>query len=115
MISGLLEVETSSTSEVMKLLHKGNTQRTSEPTAVNETSSRSHAVLKVSQESGSGLLSNDASASIYRLRWSSEVGCWTLGRRSGLVFCSWWTWLALSAPPSLRLVIHRLCFQSTQC
>ena len=63
-ISGLLEVETSSTSEVMKLLHKGNTQRTSEPTAVNETSSRSHAVLKVSQESGSGVLSNDAAASI---------------------------------------------------
>lgn len=31
----------------MKLLHRGNTARTVEPTAANETSSRSHALLSV--------------------------------------------------------------------
>ncbi|XP_043282981.1 kinesin-like protein KIF19 [Venturia canescens] len=46
-VSGLTEVSTSSTEEVMKLLHRGNTARTVEPTAANETSSRSHALLSV--------------------------------------------------------------------
>ena len=34
----------------MKLLLKGNEERTSEPTAANKTSSRSHAVLQVTVE-----------------------------------------------------------------
>ena len=46
-VAGLLEVETTSTPEVMRLLSWGNKRRTSEPTAVNKTSSRSHAILKV--------------------------------------------------------------------
>lgn len=46
-VAGLLEVETTSTPEVMQLLSWGNKRRTSEPTAVNKTSSRSHAILKV--------------------------------------------------------------------
>lgn len=33
--------------QVMQLLHKGNRARTVEPTAANETSSRSHALLSV--------------------------------------------------------------------
>ena len=33
--------------QVMELLQKGNKNRTTEPTRVNETSSRSHAVLQV--------------------------------------------------------------------
>lgn len=48
-VGGLLEVETTSTLEVMRLLRRGNLQRTSEPTAANKTSSRSHAILKVSK------------------------------------------------------------------
>ncbi len=47
-ISGLLDLETHSTSDIMALLSRGNQLRTSEPTAANETSSRSHALLKVS-------------------------------------------------------------------
>lgn len=46
-VSGLLEVETSCTLEVMRLLRRGNLRRTVEPTAANKTSSRSHAILKV--------------------------------------------------------------------
>ena len=46
-VSGLLEVETSCTIEVMNLLRRGNLHRTVEPTAANKTSSRSHAILKV--------------------------------------------------------------------
>ncbi|XP_066588889.1 kinesin-like protein KIF19 [Prorops nasuta] len=46
-VSGLTEVSTSSTDEVMQLLHRGNRARTVEPTAANETSSRSHALLSV--------------------------------------------------------------------
>lgn len=33
--------------QIMELLVKGNKQRTQEPTAANQTSSRSHAVLQV--------------------------------------------------------------------
>lgn len=33
--------------QIMQLLMKGNRQRTQEPTAANQTSSRSHAVLQV--------------------------------------------------------------------
>ena len=39
-VAGLLEVETSSTTEVMRLLRVGNERRSCEPTAVNMTSSR---------------------------------------------------------------------------
>ncbi|KAH0540874.1 kinesin-like protein KIF19 isoform X2 [Cotesia glomerata] len=46
-ITGLTEVSINSTEEVMKLLHQGNKARTVEPTAANETSSRSHALLNV--------------------------------------------------------------------
>ena len=49
-VAGLREVETTSTTEVMKLLSEGNQRRTSEPTAANRTSSRSHAILKVTVE-----------------------------------------------------------------
>lgn len=47
-VSGLTEVEVSDSDEVMALLTRGNLRRTCEPTAVNKTSSRSHAILKVS-------------------------------------------------------------------
>ena len=47
-ISGLTEVEVHDSDEVMALLTRGNLRRTCEPTAVNKTSSRSHAILKVS-------------------------------------------------------------------
>ncbi|KAI4489205.1 hypothetical protein M0804_004703 [Polistes exclamans] len=46
-VSGLTEISTNSTEEVMQLLHKGNKARMVEPTAANETSSRSHALLSV--------------------------------------------------------------------
>ncbi len=34
-------------SKVMRMLHRGNKERTQEPTAANKTSSRSHALLMV--------------------------------------------------------------------
>ncbi|KXJ07474.1 Kinesin-like protein KIF19 [Exaiptasia diaphana] len=46
-VAGLSEVEAKTTREVMSMLLMGNKQRTSEPTAANKTSSRSHAVLQV--------------------------------------------------------------------
>ena len=46
-VSGLTELEVRDTGEVMALLNRGNLRRTCEPTAVNKTSSRSHAILKV--------------------------------------------------------------------
>nr|XP_023029277.1 kinesin-like protein KIF19 [Leptinotarsa decemlineata] len=46
-VAGLSEISTTSTDEVMLLLHRGNKARTVEPTAMNKTSSRSHALLSV--------------------------------------------------------------------
>ncbi|XP_066314511.1 kinesin-like protein KIN-8A isoform X1 [Miscanthus floridulus] len=48
--AGLTQRSVYSTDEVMELLQKGNKNRTTEPTRVNETSSRSHAVLQVAVE-----------------------------------------------------------------
>uniref|UniRef100_A0A8C7RYP6 Kinesin-like protein n=1 Tax=Oncorhynchus mykiss TaxID=8022 RepID=A0A8C7RYP6_ONCMY len=47
-VAGITEVCTINAREIMDLLMKGNKQRTQEPTAANQTSSRSHAVLQVS-------------------------------------------------------------------
>ncbi|XP_015211350.2 kinesin-like protein KIF19 isoform X1 [Lepisosteus oculatus] len=47
-VAGITEVSTINAREIMELLMKGNKQRTQEPTAANQTSSRSHAVLQVS-------------------------------------------------------------------
>ncbi|KAF9626061.1 hypothetical protein IFM89_030729 [Coptis chinensis] len=48
--SGLTQYRAYSTDEVMALLQRGNQNRTTEPTRVNETSSRSHAILQVVAE-----------------------------------------------------------------
>lgn len=50
-VAGLSEYEALTTSEIMKMLSRGNKLRMCEPTAVNKTSSRSHAVLQVSPTS----------------------------------------------------------------
>ncbi|XP_033840198.1 kinesin-like protein KIF19 [Periophthalmus magnuspinnatus] len=47
-VAGITEVSTINAQEIMELLVKGNRQRTQEPTAANQTSSRSHALLQVS-------------------------------------------------------------------
>ncbi|KAK9530126.1 hypothetical protein VZT92_011651 [Zoarces viviparus] len=46
-VAGITEVSTINAQEIMELLMRGNKQRTQEPTAANQTSSRSHAVLQV--------------------------------------------------------------------
>ncbi|KAM7360990.1 kinesin family member 19A [Cochliomyia hominivorax] len=46
-VAGLSEITTSSRKEVVSLLMKGNKARTMEPTAANQTSSRSHALLSI--------------------------------------------------------------------
>ncbi|KAK9118340.1 hypothetical protein Scep_016433 [Stephania cephalantha] len=48
--AGLTQYRAYSTDEVMSLLQQGNQNRTTEPTRVNETSSRSHAILQVVAE-----------------------------------------------------------------
>eukprot|EP00743_Colponemidia_sp_Colp-15_P005744 GILK01006174.1.p1 GENE.GILK01006174.1~~GILK01006174.1.p1 ORF type:complete len:1244 (-),score=306.03 GILK01006174.1:383-4114(-) len=56
-VAGISEIETTSANEIMEQLRRGNRRRTMEPTAANETSSRSHAVLQVTverKERGSG-------------------------------------------------------------
>lgn len=45
--AGLTHYQAYSAEEVMALLHQGNQSRTTEPTRINETSSRSHAILQV--------------------------------------------------------------------
>ncbi|NXV95420.1 KIF19 protein, partial [Calonectris borealis] len=57
-VAGITEVSAINAEEVMQLLARGNRQRTQEPTAVNRTSSRSHAVLQVTvrqRRQGGGL------------------------------------------------------------
>jgi len=49
-VAGVCETEAESAEEVMELLQRGNQRRTTEPTAMNVTSSRSHAVLQVTVE-----------------------------------------------------------------
>ncbi|XP_065416146.1 kinesin-like protein KIF19 isoform X5 [Chrysemys picta bellii] len=46
-IAGITEVSTTNAQEIKQLLTKGNIERTQEPTVANKTSSRSHAVLRV--------------------------------------------------------------------
>ncbi|XP_050463341.1 kinesin-like protein KIF19 isoform X3 [Cataglyphis hispanica] len=59
-VSGLTEISTNSTEEVMQLLHRGNKARTVEPTAANKTSSRSHALLSVMvRQSSRSIQDND--------------------------------------------------------
>nr|XP_029709616.1 kinesin-like protein KIF19 isoform X2 [Aedes albopictus] len=47
LVTGLSEISTTSRQEVIQLLMKGNKARTVEPTAANQTSSRSHALLSI--------------------------------------------------------------------
>ena len=49
-VAGIREIVASTPQEVMHLLHEGNKERTQEPTKANKTSSRSHAVLQVSNK-----------------------------------------------------------------
>jgi kinesin family protein 18/19 len=46
-VAGITEIEAKTSLEIMTLLHRGNEKRTQQPTAANEVSSRSHAVLQV--------------------------------------------------------------------
>ena len=58
-VAGLSEVATDSAEEVIRLLTRGNKERTQEPTAANKTSSRSHALLMVNvTESSSSRAAN---------------------------------------------------------
>ena len=50
MISGITEVNVNNSSDMLKILKRGNRNRTIEATGANETSSRSHAILQVSIE-----------------------------------------------------------------
>ena len=50
MVSGVTEIMTTNTDEIMSLLREGNKNRTKEATYANEASSRSHAVLQITVE-----------------------------------------------------------------
>ena len=49
-VAGITEYSASGVEETMELLHKGNQNRSVEPTKKNETSSRSHAVMQIMVE-----------------------------------------------------------------
>ena len=49
-VSGITEVNVTNSSDMLKILKRGNRNRTQEATGANETSSRSHAILQVSIE-----------------------------------------------------------------
>ncbi|KAJ1072005.1 hypothetical protein K5549_013872 [Capra hircus] len=72
-VAGITEVSTINAKEIMQLLMRGNRQRTQEPTAANQTSSRSHAVLQVAvrQRSRSPTLVHRPSRS---LTWNALPG-----------------------------------------
>lgn len=46
-VQGITEYGADSANEILELLHRGNLHRSVEPTAANQVSSRSHAVLQV--------------------------------------------------------------------
>ncbi len=49
-VSGITELNITNSSDMLKILKRGNRNRTQEATGANETSSRSHAILQVSIE-----------------------------------------------------------------
>ena len=49
-VSGITEIAVTNSKEMLKILKRGNHNRTQEATGANETSSRSHAILQVSIE-----------------------------------------------------------------
>ena len=49
-VSGITEISVTNSKEMLKILKRGNRNRTQESTGANETSSRSHAILQVSIE-----------------------------------------------------------------
>ena len=49
-VSGITEISVTNSKEMLKILKRGNHNRTQEATGANETSSRSHAILQVSIE-----------------------------------------------------------------
>lgn len=49
-VAGITECSTSNIEETMELLHRGNLNRSVEPTKKNETSSRSHAIMQIMVE-----------------------------------------------------------------
>ena len=49
-VAGITEFTTATVEETMELLHRGNLNRSVEPTKKNETSSRSHAVMQIMVE-----------------------------------------------------------------
>ena len=49
-VSGITEINVNNSSDMLKILKRGNRNRTQEATGANETSSRSHAILQVAIE-----------------------------------------------------------------
>ena len=49
-VSNITEISVTNSNEMLKILKRGNRNRTQESTGANETSSRSHAILQVSIE-----------------------------------------------------------------
>lgn len=75
--AGLTQYRAYSTDEVMALLQQGNMNRTTEPTRINETSSRSHAILQVIAEyqvkDGSNVISRVGKLSLIDLAGSERA------------------------------------------
>ena len=51
-VQGITEYGADSADEILELLHRGNMHRAVEPTAANQVSSRSHAVVQLSVAEG---------------------------------------------------------------
>ena len=49
-VSGITEINVNNSNDMLKILKRGNRNRTQEATGANETSSRSHAILQVAIE-----------------------------------------------------------------
>ena len=89
-VQGVTEFGASTADEILELLHRGNLHRTVEPTAANQVSSRSHAVLQVTIEQSERTA--HVTGNVRRL---VERAVLVVPRRTTLAA---WGWLSLQAP-----------------
>ena len=87
-VAGLTEIEATSAEEVMDLLQRGNARRSQHPTAANEVSSRSHAVLQVVVETRERAEGSQAKIKIGKLSLVDLAGSEVRRRRSSSIVLS---------------------------
>ena len=78
-LQGITEYGADSADEILELLHRGNMHRAVEPTAANQVSSRSHAVLQITVEQSERTAHVTGNVRIGKLSMVDLAGHLTLG------------------------------------